>query len=114
MSIKSILAVVAGGPGDRAVLDTALSLARPFAARILALHVKIDPRTAIPMVGEGMSSAVIADVMESAERQAATHARQAREAFEAWRTERGMAAVASPEDKTSVGVDWKEIVGRPG
>jgi nucleotide-binding universal stress UspA family protein len=113
MSIKSILAVAAGGPGDHVVLDTALSLARPFAARIVVLHVKIDPRTAIPMVGEGMSSAVIADVMESIERQAAVRARQAREAFEAWRIERGIAAVASPEDKTSVGIDWKEMVGRP-
>jgi nucleotide-binding universal stress UspA family protein len=113
MSIKSILAVAAGGPGDHAVFDTALSLARPFAARIVALHVKIDPRTAIPMVGEGMSSTVIADVMESIERQAAVRARQAREAFEAWRVERGVGPAAPAGDRMSVGVDWREMVGRP-
>ena len=113
MNTKSILAVATGGPGDHAMFDTGLAMARPFAARIVALYVKLDPRTAIPMVGEGMSSTIIADVMESMERQAATRARQAKENFEGWQAERCIGATGPEESQRSVTADWKEVVGSP-
>src|SRR5207244_6565069 len=58
MTLKIILAAVTGQDTDAATLGVATALARKFNAHIEALHVKGDPRDAIPFLGEGASGEI--------------------------------------------------------
>jgi nucleotide-binding universal stress UspA family protein len=65
MTPKSILALVDGSPVSEATLDTAISVAKLFGAQLEALHVRADPATLVPIVGEGMSGAMVEQVMDA-------------------------------------------------
>jgi len=56
MTLKIILAAVTGQDTDAATLGVATAIARKFSSHIEALHVKGDPRDAIPFLGEGASA----------------------------------------------------------
>jgi nucleotide-binding universal stress UspA family protein len=62
---KSILVLVDGGPLSDSVLETGLALADLFDAQVQALHVQADPATLVPIVGEGMSGAMVEQVMDA-------------------------------------------------
>lgn len=62
---KSILVLVDGGPLSESVLETGLAMASLFDARVEALHVQADPATLVPIVGEGMSGAMVEQVMDA-------------------------------------------------
>ena len=65
MSLAKLLAVIDGGSGSEAALRAALDLGRRFSARVELLHVEVDPETAVPMVGEGMSGAAVEQLVQS-------------------------------------------------
>lgn len=112
MTLKIILAVATGRDNDTATLDVALGLARRFGAHIDALHIKGDPRDAIPFLGEGASGVLIEQIMTAAERDAGTRSGKARAAFETWRAASGLALVTGPGQSGSGGtVAWREEVG---
>ena len=77
MAFKLILVPVTGGDGDIVVLDAALALAQRFTAHIEVLHGQLDPRDAVPFLGEGASGALIQQIMEAAQRDSATRATRA-------------------------------------
>jgi nucleotide-binding universal stress UspA family protein len=83
MAIKSILAPLTGYEKDESALVCGLSLARRFGAFVDVLHVKPDPRDAIPLVAEGAAGPVIAHIIELAEQDANTRAAQAQRLFDA-------------------------------
>ena len=62
---KSILVLVDGGPLSEATLETGLAVAGLFDAQVQALHVQADPATLVPIVGEGMSGAMVEQVMDA-------------------------------------------------
>jgi len=62
---KSILVLVDGGPLSESVLETGLAMASLFDAQVQALHVQADPATLVPIVGEGMSGAMVEQVMDA-------------------------------------------------
>lgn len=112
MDIKVILAPLYGVSADQAALDAALTVAQRFAAHVGALHVRADPRTMIPYIGEGMSGALIEEMIASAEQQADERARSVRQTFDTWRDKAGLPLKEAPTaDGPSCG--WTETVGRP-
>ncbi len=112
MTLKIVLAVVTGRDNDTATLDAALGLARRFGAHIDALHIKGDPRDAIPFLGEGASGVLIEQIMTAAERDAGTRSGKARAAFDTWRAASGLALVTrSGEGEGGATVAWREEVG---
>jgi len=112
MTLKIVLAVATGRDNDTATLDVALGLARRFGAHIDALHIKGDPRDAIPFLGEGASGVLIEQIMTAAERDAGTRSGKARAAFDTWRAASGLALVSRPGEGGSGGtVAWREEVG---
>ncbi|MBM3538383.1 MAG: universal stress protein [Alphaproteobacteria bacterium] len=112
MTLKIVLAVVTGRDNDKATLDVALSLARRFGAHIDALHIKGDPRDAIPFLGEGASGVLIEQIMTAAERDAGTRSGKARAAFDAWRAASGLKLITHPgEAGGGATVAWREDVG---
>src|ERR1700687_1344760 len=99
MTPKSILALVDGSPVSEATLDTAISVAKLFGAQLEALHVRADPATLVPIVGEGMSGAMVEQVMDAMAKSVDGRALRARATYDkaaakagvpiAWRQETG-------------------------
>ena len=82
MSIASLLAVVDGGATTSAVLTAALQIGRRCNAYVEALHVELDPESSIPLVGEGMSGAMVEQISADLRRSSEDHAKAARAAYE--------------------------------
>jgi nucleotide-binding universal stress UspA family protein len=96
---KSILVLVDGGPLSDSTLETGLAVAGLFDAQVQALHVQADPATLVPIVGEGMSGAMVEQVMDAMSKAVDQRSERAKAAYEkiaarggakiAWRLESG-------------------------
>ena len=99
MTPKSILVLVDGGPLSDSTLETGLAVASLFGAQVQALHVQADPATLVPTVGEGMSGAMVEQVMDAMSKAVDQRSERAKAAYEkiaarggakiAWRLESG-------------------------
>ena len=78
MTVKAILALADGGAGTEATLKTALLVAQGFQAHLDVLHVRADAETMVPIVGEGMSGAMVEQVMDAMVKSIETRAAAAR------------------------------------
>jgi len=111
-SYKTLLACVDDARTASAVLDLAFRVGASHGAHVAALHVRTDPAAAIPLVGEGMSGAMVEEMMAMAERQATEQAKVLRDLFEATCRDRGIPIQASPSGTPGVSASWRELVGR--
>ncbi|TVR98245.1 MAG: universal stress protein [Rhodospirillales bacterium] len=111
MAIRRILVPFAATEPAGKALDAAFALARALDAHVAVLHVRPDPQATVPLLGEGVSGAMVEELITLTEREAASHARQARSRFDARRAEAGLDIVESP---TAHGpsVRWLEVTGR--
>ena len=82
MAIKSILAPISGYEKTHAALVSGLRFARRLGAFVDVLHVRADPRDAIPIVPDVSVGAVAARIYELAEQEGKARARRARELYE--------------------------------
>lgn len=112
VSIKSILVPLAGADTDPVALSGAFTVARQFDAHVDALFVKLDPRDAVPMLGEGMSGAMVDEIMRSAEGEASSHLVTARRHFEAAVQAGQVNLLEGPPSPEGVSARWRELVGR--
>jgi nucleotide-binding universal stress UspA family protein len=99
MTIKSILALVDGGPLSQTTLETAVVVAKLFDAYLEALHVRADPATLVPIVGEGMSGAMVEQVMDAMAKAVDNRTAKAKVAYD---------AVAA---KAGVPIAWRQEMG---
>jgi nucleotide-binding universal stress UspA family protein len=83
MSIRVILTPLFGDAADVGALRVGLGVAGRFQAHLGALFVRIDPLDAIPIVGEGISPAVIDQLTEAAAAEMDRERAAARASFEA-------------------------------
>ena len=112
MSMKVILVPVTATETAAGALKTAFALARRFESHVLALHVRADPRNAMPYMGEGMSGVVLQEILAAADRDALERAKTARAIFDAV-----VADVKAPLREVSdpsggFSAAWQEEVGR--
>lgn len=98
MSIKTILVPVDGSRVCRRTLEAALALGRDFAAHVEALHVRSDPRDAVPLLGEGLSGSMVAEMIAMAKEETAGRAERARALFDELRMEAAIALADRPGD----------------
>ncbi|MBR9971700.1 universal stress protein [Magnetospirillum sulfuroxidans] len=110
-TIKTILAPIAEAGAAPAPLEAAFRLAELFSAHVTVLHVLADPTTAVPLIGEGMSGAMVEEMLNAAEAQSRASADAARAVYEDLRARHGIAVQAAPPAAT-VTTDWVEVVGR--
>ena len=82
MAIRKILLVLPGSRAGEAALGTALAIARLWDARLRALHVRLDSRDVAPLAGEGLSGAMIEEMMMSSERDSAGRAQAVHDLFD--------------------------------
>ena len=82
MSIRKVLLPLTGTAAGEAALATALMIARQWNAHVSALHVRIDARDVAPLAGEGLSGAMIEEMMTATEKESTDRARAVRALFD--------------------------------
>jgi nucleotide-binding universal stress UspA family protein len=83
MSVRKFLLPVRSSASADTALQTGLMLAKMWNAHLQVLHVRSDARDIAPFPGEGLSGALIEDMLNATEREHGTQARHLRELFEA-------------------------------
>src|SRR5580658_434424 len=83
MSWQRIMAPVAGGDGDAAVLAAAAALAAPFEAELAAVYAPADVADLMPWMGEGFMGGVQVTAVQSLKDAAAAGEANARATLEA-------------------------------
>lgn len=91
-----IMVPLAGGAGDRAVLDLARNIAEPFGAEIAAVHAPADIADLMPWMGEGFMGGVQVSAVESLKEAAAEGAKSAKAACEACGYRHSFTSLQSP------------------
>ena len=88
--IRKILLSLNGTANGEAALATGLILARQFNAHLAVLHVRSDSREVAPLAGEGLSGAMVEEMMMTADREAKRRSLSAREKFDRLVAEAGI------------------------
>jgi len=114
MAIKVIMVAVSAVSGSEQAIRTALGLAARFGSHVEVLHVRSDPRAAMPYMGEGMSGAAIQEIMEVSERDEAAHSVELRALFDSLCGEQKITLSESPGEGGSdvPTAAWHEEVGQ--
>lgn len=112
MSIKTILVPIDGTEVSRTALDVAFMLGRDLAVHVDVLHVATDPKDAVPLLGEGMSAAIIEEMIQLAEREATERTARAEAMFEDARGRFGLAARPNPPSGDDGSAALVQFVGR--
>ncbi len=82
MAIRKLLLPLTGTAAGEAALATSLQIARLWNAHVLALHVRVDSRDVAPLAGEGLSGAMIEEMMTATERESNDRAHAVRAMFD--------------------------------
>jgi nucleotide-binding universal stress UspA family protein len=112
MSFAKILAPLTGGPRDAAVLATAFAAAKPFAAHVEALFVRPDPAEAMPFFGDGVSGAVLQEIVDVAKEASDKAVEQVRATLAAEASAAGAEVVDAPVPKhEGISASLRELSG---
>ena len=112
MSYRIILAPLFGSDADAVVLGAAFAVSRRSEAHVVAMFVRPDPFDLVPLVGEGVSPAVIQQLTEAAEAEINHQRDAARAGFESLARAEGVAIVTAPPAPGRPSAHWVEITGR--
>lgn len=112
MTIKTILVPLDGSDVCRNALLTSIAMARDCGAHLDVVHVRANPKDAVPLLGEGMSGAVIEDIITAAEKEAVERARKAREIFDEVCAAESVTWVDGPPASGGPTATWIEETGR--
>jgi nucleotide-binding universal stress UspA family protein len=112
MRIAAILAIASGGDQTAETLKLAGEIAKAFEASLDILHVKLDPRMAVPMVGEGMAAGMVQDIMERNERESNERAARAKETAAETAKSLGLTLETGGGSRgKGLSVGYREVVG---
>lgn len=82
MAIRKLLLPLTGTAAGESALATAIMVARVWNAHVMALHVRVDSRDVAPLAGEGLSGAMIEEMMTATERESSDRAQKVRALFD--------------------------------
>ena len=82
MAIRKLLLPLTGTAAGEAALSTCLMIARRWNAHVTALHVRVDSRDVAPVAGEGLSGAMIEEMMSATEKESSERAHAVRSMFD--------------------------------
>src|SRR3954447_18838202 len=82
MAIRKLLLPLTGTAAGEAALTTCLMIARIWNAHVTALHVRVDSRDVAPLAGEGLSGAMIEEMMSATEKESNDRAHAVRTMFD--------------------------------
>jgi nucleotide-binding universal stress UspA family protein len=112
MAIRKLLLPLTGTAAGEAALATALIAARMWNAHVTALHVRVDSRDVAPLAGEGLSGAMIEEMMSATEKESSDRAHAVRGMFERFVAQHEV-SVAEPRQASGVATaSFASITGR--
>ncbi len=112
MRIRTILVPIDGTEVTERALEAAYQVAALIGAHIDVLHVRADSKSAVPLLGEGMSGAMIEEMIQLADKEADSREHRAHEVFERLRVKHGTPLSDAPGPSEGVTVRWVEMIGR--
>ncbi len=112
MSYKSILVPLNGTDADARALACAYKVAQISNSHINVLHVQADSKEAVPLLGEGMSGAMIEEMIDLADRDATERSNLARQAYDKFVAETGIVELGTPDGEDKPSISWITKIGR--
>jgi nucleotide-binding universal stress UspA family protein len=110
--VNTILCPLSGAPENEGVLDKAYSVAMDLKSHLEVLHVEPEAKESIPLLGEGMSVAMVEDMITMAEKEAAERAARARKMFDDSVVRHGAVVSDKPNGEKRMTVAWRHEHGR--
>jgi nucleotide-binding universal stress UspA family protein len=111
MPIRRILLPLTGTAAGEAALTTGLMVARLWDAHLTCLHVRVDSRDVAPLAGEGLSGAMIEEMMSATEKESSERSNAVRALFDHFVGEHGV-TVAEPHAGAGATANFASITGR--
>src|SRR5437763_4508457 len=111
MPIRRLLLPLTGTAAGEAALSTALMVARMWDAHLTALHVRVDSRDVAPLAGEGLSGAMIEEMMSATEKESSDRSNAVRAMFDRFVAQHGV-VVAEPHPGAGATANFASITGR--
>jgi nucleotide-binding universal stress UspA family protein len=112
MPIRKLLLPLTGTAAGEAALTTALMIARHWNAHVTALHVRVDSRDVAPLAGEGLSGAMIEEMMSATERESSDRAHAVRSMFERFVTRQDVAVQEAHPNAGHATASFAAVTGR--
>jgi nucleotide-binding universal stress UspA family protein len=109
--IRRLLLPLTGTASGEAALSTALMVARMWDAHVTALHVRVDSRDVAPLAGEGLSGAMIEEMMSATEKESSDRSNAVRALFDRFVAQHGV-TVAEPHRGAGATANFASITGR--
>lgn len=112
MNPKLILVPLSGGEEDGTALGIARTVATRFDAHIDAVFVTPDPKDSVLVLGDGLSTLMVDEIMRASETVWRTRAATARKAFDSLVSAGGVTVATAPGAIDGPSIRWREEVGR--
>ncbi len=112
MAIRKILLPLTGTAAGEAALATALIAARIWNAHVTALHVRVDSRDVAPLAGEGLSGAMIEEMMSATEKESSDRARAVHDMFDRFVAQHHVLIAEARHDATTATASYATVTGR--
>lgn len=109
--LNKVLFPMTGLAGDGPALAAALAIADDFDAHLEALFVRPHPADAVPLLGEGMSGAMIDEIVRAADQEGCALRDMARRTFDTAVAEAGVAVTDTPPLEPHATAWWTELTG---
>jgi nucleotide-binding universal stress UspA family protein len=110
--IKTILVPSTGRDTDNAVFASALAVARPFAAHLDVLHVRVDAAAmAVTMAAEAGGATMVGGLINQIEAEAAQREEAAKQLFERFCEREGLAIGDTPPGPSGPPAHWVRQIG---
>jgi hypothetical protein len=112
MAIRKILLPLSSAAAGESALATALVVARIWRAHVAALHVNVDSRDVAPLAGEGLSGAMIEEMMAATEKESGERAASVHALFDRAIAAQGIASAARAAGERTATASFTAAVGR--
>jgi nucleotide-binding universal stress UspA family protein len=112
MSVRKFLLPVNSSASAEAALHAGLMLAKMWSAHLQVLHIMTDSREIAPLAGEGLSGAMIEEMMTATERESGSRALNLRSLFEAATEEHAVMAGDAVRGRNEPSASFAVMYGR--
>jgi len=112
MSVRKFLLPVSSSASADAALHAGLMLAKMWNAHLQVLHIRADARDIAPLAGEGLSGAMIEEMMSATERESGSRARSLRELFDMATESEAVAVGDAARGRNEPSASFSTVIGR--
>ncbi len=112
MSVRKFLLPLSSSASGEVALHTSLLLTKMWNAHLHVLHIRTDSRDIAPLAGEGMSGAMIEDMMSATEKESGSRARSIRELFDLATEEHTVMVGAAARGTNEPSASFTSVIGR--